>query len=141
MAVKDNFEMPAEYQKYLADYLQLTNDRKRFARELKDAPPAVQKHGYPVLQQLDQAIERIEGELAAEHERIIAEKKREQDIEKLFAAGEESVEKLFIEIRDHKPQLFEEFKALVLENMSGEEEQAFYERIAVREAEMKREKS
>lgn len=139
MATKDASEMPAEYQKYLADYLQLTNDRERFSKELKAAPPDVQKQGYPVLQQLDDAIQRIESELAEEYDRIVAERKREEELENLFAQGDEAVEKLFIEVRDNTPHLFEEFKNAVTQNMSEEEEQEFYDRIAIRESKMKNE--
>lgn len=141
MATKDAGEMPAEYQKYLADYLQLTNDRELFARELKDAPPDIQTQGYPVLQQLTQAIERIEGELAAEYDRIVAERRRAEELEKLFAQGDDAVEKLFIEIRDNKPHLFEDFKVIVFQDMSEEEEQAFYDRIAIRESGVKKGKN
>ena len=60
----------------------------------------------------------------------------EKNVKDFLDRGMESVEILFIEIKNHKPHLFEEFKKVVFQDMKPEEIKEFYEQVARREAEM-----
>jgi hypothetical protein len=138
MTSRKELELPAEYRKHLASLLELTDTREYYARELKNAAPEVRRQAAPAMRELDKSIEKIESGLAKEYERLLAEHEREAALDESIAAASETVEEIYIEIRDHAPHLFERFQAVVTEDMSAEEREEFFDRIAVREAQMKR---
>ena len=133
------YEMPVEYQQQLTILAELIENRDRHEKEIPNLPPNLQKQAKPVLHDLSKQIEIIEQKLADEYERYQAEKQREDKISEAIEKGMKATVELFIIIRRDKPHLFEKFKKIVLQDMIPEEEQEFYDLVAIREEEIAKE--
>lgn len=132
--VKKEYEMPDEYQKNLAILTEMIDKRDEYARAIPLLPPDKRAEAQPALAELSAAVENIEQTLADEYEKFQAEKHREDEIEQTIGRGMEAVENLFIIMKHQIPHLFEKFKQTVMQDMTEEEKQEFYDRIAILEA-------
>jgi hypothetical protein len=130
------YEMPEEYRQNLLKLTGMIEDRDRYAREIPHLPPEKRAEAKPALANLTAAIDRTEQMLADEYEQFQAERRREDAIDEAIAAGMEATEKLYIIVKHQTPHLFDEFHKIVVQDMTPEEEQEFYDKIAVLEATM-----
>lgn len=137
---KKEYEMPAKYQENLAALMEMIEDRDRYEKEIPNLPADVQKQAKPILDDLSKQIEIAEQSLADEYERYQAEKRRDDEVSNLIDQGFENMIELFIIMRRDVPHKFEEFKQAVTKDLPPELEQEFYDRVAIREAEIAAEK-
>lgn len=128
------YEMPDEYKQNLLKLTEMIEARDAYAREMPNVPPEKRAEAASALADFTDAINKTEQLLADEYEQFQSEKRRQDGIDDAIARGMEATEKLFIIIKHQKPHLFEEFKKIVIQDMTFEEEQEFYDRIAVLEA-------
>ncbi|CAN5318520.1 hypothetical protein BH10ACI1_BH10ACI1_17230 [soil metagenome] len=133
---KKEYELPAEYQQQLKILTQLIENRDNAVREMPNLPPDVRTKAIPALNNFNKQIENIEQALADEYNRYQAEKQRKANISDSIERGMKSIVELFIIMRREKPRLFKKFKKIVIQDMTPEEEQDFYDRVAIREAEI-----
>lgn len=135
------FEMPEGYRQYLQTLTEMIEERDHYAREIPNLPPDLRAQAQPALAELSRAIENLEQRLADEYERYQAEKRKESEISAHINRGMEAVENLFIHFKNNVPHRFKEFEKIVIQGMTPEEVEEFYDRVAIREAEMKKNSS
>ena len=132
--MEKEYEMPDEYKRNLARVVEMIEERDEYVRIMPTLPPDVRAEAKPALDELNRAVERAERELAAEYDRFQNEQRCKAELRETFARLEATVERIFIVNKHTRPHLIEGFKAAVFQDMTGEEIEEFYDRIAVREA-------
>ena|SRR5215213_1479971 len=132
------YEMSVEYQQQLAILMQLIEKRDHYAREIPNLPPEARAAAKPAFEELNESIESLEQKLADEYESYQAKRRNDDKISQAINHGLEATEVLYIEIKNKVPHLFEEFKKIVIQDMTPDEEQEFYDRVVVHEAAMKK---
>lgn len=131
---KKEYEMPDEYKENLRRLTEMIEERDRKAEIIKTLPPESRAEALPALSRLNASIDKIEQTLADEYKEFQVESRRKDEVTHVLDKGMEKVEELFIIIKHQKPHLFDEFKKIVVEHMTPDEEQDFYDKIAVLEA-------
>lgn len=129
------YEMSGHYKRATAELLELINKRDVLAATIKTAPLELKSEGRRILAEMDAKIDEAETGLAAEYKahQLLCQLQEAQDalLDKMMI----HTERMFI-YNKHKqpPEKFKEFEAHVLSHFTPDELQAFYDRIAVREA-------
>ena len=88
--------------------------------------------------QLRQRFRIFEDECEKEKTKDAEEKIKDAEVSQLIEQGMEATEQIYIELKNNLPEKFEEFRQTVIEPMPPELKQEFYDRVAAREAEMKK---
>jgi len=128
------YEMPEKYQKNLRILTEMIEERDQKAEIIKTLPPAKRAEALPALAEFSASIDKVEQTLANEYKEFQEEMRRKDEVTGILDKGMEQVEKLFIIMKHQMPHLFDEFKKIVVEGMTPEGEQEFYDKIAVLEA-------
>lgn len=128
------YEMDDDYNRAAAFLVEQIAERDEYAEMLKLMPPEARPEGLRLLAELDEAIERGEQALAKEYESYQKMRRLEDERDAMFDDLAERMVMIFIHIKYRHPENLEEIRAAVLNNYTPEEEQAFYDRVAVLEA-------
>lgn len=128
------YEMPDEYKQAMKDLLEYINTRDELAATIKFAPPEKIREGRELLAALDKEIEEGEAALAKEYELYQTKCRLEEEQDALYDDLAERMVGIFIHIKYRHPENLEEIRAAALNVYTPEEEQAFYDRVAILEA-------
>ncbi len=125
--------MPEEYRRNAAKLAEFLEAREKYRATLKDLPPHLQDKIKAELPKFDQTIDELETLLAAEYERIQAERAMDAEISKSIAKGWEASKQIYIIIKHTKPHLLESFTKQVLDPMIDEDREEFLDGVAILE--------
>jgi hypothetical protein len=128
------FPMDEDYNRALEFLTEQIAERDEMQKQLKLLPPEARPEALRLLSELNKAIERGEQALAKEYESYQNMRRLEEERDALFDDVAERMAMVFIHIKYRHPEKLEELKAAALNNYTPEEEQAFYDRVAVLEA-------
>lgn len=129
------YPMNEDYNRALKRLTEQIAERDRLLEQIKLLPPAKRANGLQLIAELNQIIENGEQALAKEYESAQQLRRAEEKRDTLFEDLAERMAMIFIHTKYRHPDKFEEIKATVLKDYTPEEEQEFYDRVAVFEAE------
>lgn len=130
---KEEYEMPADYQRQAEQMLELIESRDEYERIMPTLPPDVRAETMPHYQKLCSAVDELEEKMAYEYERYQEEQRIEQELYELTYLKDMMSEELFIKVKHQRPYIFEKFEAKVTEGMTDAEREEHYRIIARRE--------
>lgn len=129
------YEMNDDYKKAAAILVEKIAERDEIAADIKLLPPAKRPEALRLLADYDKFIERGEQVLADEYESYQNLRRAEEKRDAAFDDIAERTVEIFIHIKYRHPEQLEEVRAIILNNHTPEEEQDFYDRVAIKEAE------
>ncbi|HEX9961386.1 MAG TPA: hypothetical protein VGB00_10660 [Pyrinomonadaceae bacterium] len=128
------YPMDEDYNRALKFLTGQIAERDRMLEQMKLLPPEAHPEALRLLDELNKDIERREQALAKEYEAYQNKCRLEEQRDALFDDLAERAVMIFIHIKYRHPEKLEEVRAAVLKNYTPEEEQAFYDRVAILEA-------
>ena len=128
------YEMDDHYNQGVAALLEFIKQRDELAENLKIAPPELIPEGQQLLADMDKRIEDYEAALAREYETYQNKCRAEENVENMNETILERMAMVYIYFKHRIPEKLEELEAIVLNNNTPEEAQAFYDRVAILEA-------
>lgn len=134
MSEEKVYPMNDDYNQAMNDLLEFIKLRDEIAESLKIAPPDKVREGQEILAEMDKKIESLELVLAREYESYQNLRRTEEKRDEVFEDMFERMVMVFIHIKYRHPEKLEEMRAALLNNYTPEEEQAFYDRVAILEA-------
>lgn len=126
--------MPDDYKQALADLTGFIEERDELAKTLKLLPPEESKEGQRLLALFDEKIERCEQALAIEYEAHQKQCRAEENQDEIVEDMKLRMQMVYIYIKHRIPAKLEEITAALLNDYTPEEEQEFYDRVAILEA-------
>jgi predicted RND superfamily exporter protein len=128
------YPMDEDYNQALQFLTEQIAERDEMLEQLKLLPPEARPEGLRLLDELNKAIEKGEQALAKEYESYQNLRRLEEERDSMFDDLAERMVMVFIHIKYRHPEKLEEMKAALLNNYTPEEEQEFYDRVAIFEA-------
>lgn len=128
------YEMRDDYKKAVEDLLGFIKLREELAKTLKTAVPERVRELHELLAEMDKSIDACEAALANQYEAYQTKCRAEEELDEMSAEVEKRVEIVFIYIKHRHPEKFDELKTAIFANLTPEEIQDFYDRVAIREA-------
>ena len=128
------YPMDEDYNRALQFLTDQIDERDELLKQIKLLPPEARPEALRLLEQLNNAIERGEQALAKEYDAYQKMRRTEEERDDLFEDLAERMKMVFIHIKYRHPEKLEEMRAAILKDYTPEEEEAFYDRIAILEA-------
>lgn len=126
--------MDEDYNRALKFLTEQIAERDELVEQLKLLPPEARPEGLRLLELLNKAIEKGEQALAEEYESYQNLRRLEEERDSMFDDLAQRMVMVFIHIKYRHPEKLEEMKATLFNNYTPEEEQEFYDRVAILEA-------
>lgn len=130
-----------EYEQNLAKLTECLEAREQYRADIKAAklrgmvvPPHLEAEVNETLKKFDEAIDKIEGMLGEEYERILADRAEEAEITELAADAWEMTKHTYIIIKHTTPHLLDSFTKQVIDPMDDEDREDFLDGVAILEA-------
>lgn len=128
------YEMPDDYKEAMALLLESIELRDTVSESLKHAPPEKVREGRELIALLDKKINQGEAVLANEYEAYQKKCRAEEELDAMTEDAVERMAKVLIHFKYNHPEKLEELRDTVTKGYMPEEEQDFYDRVAVLEA-------
>jgi uncharacterized FlaG/YvyC family protein len=128
------YEMDDNYKQAVADLLEFIKMRDDLAASIKIAAPEKKREQQELLADMDKQIERCEAALAKEYESHQTAARAQEKLDEIMGDVTEKMEMVFIYIKHRLPDKLEEMKSAIFDGWQPEDIQAFYDRVAIREA-------
>ena len=127
------YPMPDDYKEKSAQLLEFIETRDRVLAAYKDMTPEQRRAVQEPLKTLNESIESLEKYLAETYEAYQKERRIEKEKEKAIDRGMRAAQVIYITIKHRQPEKLEEFTK-VLEPLSPEEREEFFDGVAILEA-------
>ena len=127
------YPMPDDYNEKSAQLVKFIETREKIQAAFKDMTPEQRRAVQEPLKTLNESIESLEKYLAETYEVYQKKHRAEEEQENLLDKGMRAAQEIYITLKHRKPEKLEEFTK-VLEPLSPEEREEFFDGVAILEA-------